>query len=146
MRALIPDAAMEYLTGLNLRRVAARLVVFSVFWFLLTGGDFGTWYLGAAAVVLATAISLSIVPREPGWRWTVSGTARFVPFFLWQSLSGGTDVALRALRPDMPLEPDLVEYESSLSNPTALAFMVAVVSLLPGTLGTEVDGKKIYIH
>jgi multicomponent Na+:H+ antiporter subunit E len=46
----------------------------------------------------------------------------------------------------MPLEPDLVEYETSLGNPTALAFMAGVVSLLPGTLSTEVRENKILIH
>lgn len=121
-------------------------LVFAALWLVLTGGDLGTWYLGAAAILAATAVSLWLFPEGPGWRWTLSGAARFAPFFLWQSLSGGFDVALRAIRPSMPLEPDLVEYETSLENPTAIAFMAGVVSLLPGTLATEVRGNEILIH
>jgi multicomponent Na+:H+ antiporter subunit E len=128
------------------RRAALHALVFSGLWLLLTGGDFGTWYLGAVAVAAATVVSIRLFPEGPGWRWTVGGTVRFAPFFVRQSISGGFDVALRAIRPSMPLDPELVEYETSLENPTALAFMANVVSLLPGTLGTEVKGRRIVIH
>ncbi|MBA2375284.1 MAG: Na+/H+ antiporter subunit E [Actinomycetota bacterium] len=142
MRSLTPGARSGYFT----RRAALHALVFAGLWLLLTGGDFGTWYLGVVAVLTATAVSMRLFPEGPGWRWTFGGAARFVPFFVRQSISGGLDVAIRAIRPSMPLDPDLIEYETSLENPTALAFMANIISLLPGTLGTEVKGRRIFIH
>lgn len=137
---------MESITSRNVGRAALHALVFAALWLLLTGGDLGTWYLGVLAVAAATAMSMWLFPAGPGRRWTLGGAARFVPFFIRQSLEGGFDVALRAIRPSMPLEPELVEYESSLTNPMVLAFMAGVGCLLPGTLSTEVRENKILIH
>lgn len=123
-----------------------RLVAFSALWLLLTGGDLGTPYVGALAVVSAAALSVYLLPAGSGWRWTPGGTLRFVPFFLWQSLSGGFDIALRALRPSLPLEPELVEYRFSLTDRTARLFITGTVGLLPGTLGARLEGDTMYVH
>lgn len=128
-----------------LRRAALRLALLALLWLVLTEGDTSTWYIGALAVVAGTLASLALLP-EYSWRWTTGGFVRFVPFFVWQSLSGGTDVALRAVRPSMPLEPGLLSYESRLPLNAARVFMANTISLLPGTLSAELEGRHLRVH
>jgi len=128
-----------------LRRAALRLALLALLWLVLTGGDTSTWYIGALAVVAGTLASLALLPGH-SWRWTVGGLVRFVPFFVWETLSGGIDVALRALRPSMPLEPEIVPYESRLPLNAARVFMAGVTSLLPGTLSAELEGRRLRVH
>ena len=128
-----------------LRRATFRLALLALLWLILTGGDTSTWYIGALAVSAGTLISLAVSPAY-SWRWTVGGFVRFLPFFVWQSVSGGTDVALRAVRPSMPLEPELLSYESRLPLNAARVFMANVTSLLPGTLSAELKGRGLRVH
>ncbi len=129
-----------------LRRAVPRAVVLVLLWLVLTGGDTDAWYIGALAVVAGTLGSLAVLPGGYGWRWTAGGLARFVPFFVRETLSGGTDVALRALRPSMPLDPEIVPYESRLPLNAARVFMAGVISLLPGTLSAELKGRHLQVH
>lgn len=127
------------------RRGAPRAFALVVLWLVLTGGDTGAWYVGALAVLAGTLGSLALLP-EHGWRWTAGGLVRFLPFFAWESLSGGADVALRAVRPSMPLDPEIVAYESRLPLNAARVFMANTLSLLPGTLSAELEGRHLRVH
>jgi len=69
-----------------------------------------------------------------------------VPFFLVRSLLGGVDVAWRAFHPGMPIAPDLVEYPLQLPPGLARVFMADTVSLLPGTLSTEILQNCLKVH
>jgi multicomponent Na+:H+ antiporter subunit E len=123
-----------------------RVALLAGLWWILTGGELRSWIFGVPAVAAAAYLSLKLAPAGGGWRWTAGGVARFVPFFLWQSLSGGVDVAWRAFRPDMPLEPDLIEYEWRLAHAPARVFMAGTVSLLPGTLSAELGDRVLRVH
>ncbi len=129
----------------SLRRVTLRVLLLALLWLILTGGDTDNLWLGALAILGGALVSLALLP-DGGWRWTPSGIVRFLPFFLWQSLVGGMDVALRALRPDPPLNPDILEYEFRLPESPARVFMADAVSLLPGTLSTEIEGGHLRVH
>ena len=139
------EAEQTTLARVLLRRGAPRVVILVALWLVLTEGDTGTWYIGALAVIAGTLGSLVLLPAY-SWRWTAGGLVRFVPFFVWQSLSGGTDVALRAVRPSMPLEPELLSYESQLPLNAARVFMANTLSLLPGTLSAELEGRRLRVH
>jgi multicomponent Na+:H+ antiporter subunit E len=77
----------------------------------------------------------------------VAGVLRFIPHFLRISLAGGFDVARRVFLPSMPLAPAFTTFPLRLGTDTAAAtFFVDVVSLLPGTLCAEVNGRAITIH
>ena len=128
-----------------LRRTALRIVLLAAAWWVLTGGTPGSWLFGVPTIAGATLVSIALLPAG-GWSWSPGGLARFVPFFFWQSLVGGWDVAWRALRPSRPLSPDLLEYELRLPAGPARAFMAGVASLLPGSLTVGLDEKSIRIH
>jgi multicomponent Na+:H+ antiporter subunit E len=71
---------------------------------------------------------------------------RFIPFFLWQSLSSSVDVARRALSPELPLNPRFLAYHLRLPAGSARVFFVNVVSLLPGALSVELQDEQLVVH
>jgi multicomponent Na+:H+ antiporter subunit E len=122
-----------------------RLALFTGAWVVLTGGIATAGLLGVAVIVASTAVSLQLQP--PGtWRWSGAGFVRFVPYFLRQSVSGGFDVAGRALLPRGPLAPGMVEYAIRLPDGPARRFFAATIGLLPGTLTTELHGARLTVH
>lgn len=128
-----------------MRRATSRALLLALLWLVLTGGDTDNLWLGVFAILGGTLVSLALL-SDSGWRWTPAGIVRFLPFFLWQSLVGAVDVALRALRPNLPLDPDILEYEFRLPESPARVFMADAVSLLPGTLSVEIEGDCLRVH
>jgi multicomponent Na+:H+ antiporter subunit E len=62
-------------------------------------------------------------------------------------MAGSVDVAWRALHPRLPISPSLEEYALHLpSEGPARVFFANIVSLLPGTLSTELRNGSMMIH
>ena len=121
-----------------------RTLLFILLWWLITEGA-GGWYLGVPAVLLALGTSYWLQPR-PVVRLRPTGLLRFAGFFQVQSLHAGLDVALRAFRPVMPLQPALQEYRLRLPAGPARVFLANTMSLLPGTLSTELRDDHLGLH
>lgn len=76
----------------------------------------------------------------------MTGLIRFLPYFVWNSLRGGVDVAVRVLHPQLPIEPALVRYELRLRDSAARVLMADTVTLLPGTLSADLDDHVLVVH
>ena len=70
----------------------------------------------------------------------VWGGVAVAGYFVAESFRGAADVAWRALRRDLPIDPHLVRYDVTLPPGPARTLLAGVVSLLPGTLTADVDG------
>ena len=123
--------------------LVSRGLLFSLIWWILTDGTVSSWWIGVPAVVLALVTSVALLPTV---RFSWIAFFRFVPFFLVRSLLGGVDVAGRAIHPGMPIAPDLVEYPLRLPPGLARVLMADTVSLLPGTLSTEIRQNRLTVH
>lgn len=128
---------------IKLRAVLFRSVLFALVWWALTHGAVDSWSMGLPVVALTTLISVLLLPPST---WSVLGLLRFIPFFLWQSIRGGIDVAGRALHPHLPISPGLREYPLRLPPGLPRIFMANTVSLLPGTLCAELDDSILRVH
>ena len=128
-----------------LRQSAPRAAGFALLWLMLNGDDATSWFIGLPTVAAATIASLLLQPVA-GWRLKWRGLARFLPFFLWESLRGSIDVSRRALHPQLPLAPLLVEYQLRLPPGAWRVFLANTVSLLPGTLSAELQGDCLTVH
>ncbi len=120
-----------------------RVAAFALVWWILTGGAVASWLVGVPAVLVATLVSMVLVPAFP---WSPIGVVCFLPFFAWHSLRGGVDVAWRAFHPQIPITPGLVEYPLRLSPGLPRVFMVNTASLLPGTLSAELGAESLIVH
>jgi multicomponent Na+:H+ antiporter subunit E len=129
-----------------LRDVLGRLLVFSGLWVILVDLDLRSPFIAGVVILAAAATSLALSPPTRR-RWRVRGALRFIPYFVRVSLAGGVDVALRALRPSLPIAPDLMRVRLRLDGQSAAAtFLIDVLSLLPGTLCAEVNEQELTIH
>ncbi len=123
------------------RRLAAHALSFGAVWAILTGGQ--GWAIGVPAVLLASAASSRAGDFAGG---SIIGLLRFLPYFAWNSLQSGIDVARRALHPRLPIEPCLVRHAVGLEPPAARVFMANIVTLLPGTLSADLQGRVLVVH
>ena len=126
------------------RAFALRLAVLTVLWWILTDGS-GGWAFGVPAAVLITTFSLwQAPPAQLSLR--ASALPGFALFFVRQSLSAGWDVARRTLSRDMALAPELLRIPVSLPAGAPTWWLMATISLLPGTLSARIDDGNIEIH
>jgi multicomponent Na+:H+ antiporter subunit E len=129
---------------------AGRFVVFLLLWWLLTDGRTDAWLFGACAAAAAALLPLFIeAPSDtPGAATLLPTLLRLpllVPLFLWESLKGGVDVSVRALKPRMPLVPALFDYPLRLPPGPGPVLLASLVSLMPGTLAI-IDGDRLRVH
>ncbi|MCW9023647.1 MAG: Na+/H+ antiporter subunit E [Gammaproteobacteria bacterium] len=123
--------------------MTSRFLLFSFIWWILTDGAVNSWWIGIPAVILATLTSVALIPPvKLVWYEVV----RFVPYFIFRSVTGGFDVAKRAFHPAIPIAPDLVEYPLRLSPGLPQVFLINTISLLPGTLTAELNQNILKVH
>jgi multicomponent Na+:H+ antiporter subunit E len=120
-----------------------RLVTFAFLWWVLTGGSIENWPLAILIIVTSAAISAALAPAAS---WSIRGLAAFLPFFLWYSVKGGIDVALRTFRRTLPINPEMVSYPLRLRREPACLFFANTINLLPGTLCAEIQGDELIVH
>ena len=124
----------------------SRAAGFFGFWLALTGADTADLAAGSIAAVAATWASLRLMPAQQ-WSLHPIKFAGLVLHFLRQSFAAGTDVALRALDPRLPLQPGFVVYQARLPPGTTRDAFCAIMSLLPGTLPCgPAEGNGLTIH
>lgn len=126
------------------RRAGRRVLSFSLLWLVLSGGEAGSWLVGAPMVATATWLSLRLWSAGPAI--SLWGLARFCPWFARQSIAGAVDVALRALRPSMPLYPGLVSQRLRLPEGAPRVALANVISMLPGTLSADLEDDEVTVH
>jgi multicomponent Na+:H+ antiporter subunit E len=114
---------------------------FAALWAILSGSE--GWSIGVPVIFIATAATSLVTPAN---RWSLAGLARFLPYFIWNSLRGGVDVAARALHPGLPIDPAVLRYEMRLDSIEARVLMADTVTLLPGTLSADLQGKVLLVH
>jgi multicomponent Na+:H+ antiporter subunit E len=127
------------------RQAVVRVVMLAVVWWILAGSDQGSWSGGIPTVFVAAVVSFRLLPIAT-WRCSLSGAARFVPYFVYCSATSGVDVSRRALDPRLPLTPGRLHYRLRLPAGTARVFLANVISLLQGTLSADMRGDTLVVH
>lgn len=135
------DSGSVPIRRMTAARFSVHALIFAALWLILSGGR--GWSVGAPFIVLAAMTSCLVAPMS---RWSMTGLIRFLPYFVWNSLRGGVDVAIRVLHPQLPIEPALVRYELRLRDSAARVLMADTVTLLPGTLSADLDDHVLVVH
>ena len=121
-----------------------RFLGFFMLWLVLTEGYPGAWSFGLPVVLIALLVDGKF-RRSGTWRWRLKGLGDFLPFFLWQSLRGGIDVARRAIDPQLPLAPGFLEHRLRLPLGPSRIFLADTISLLPGTCSVSMEKEGILL-
>ncbi len=118
-------------------------------WWVMSDGAPDGWSFGVVAVALSLSALHVATPQDArdaqdSLRW--AALPAFAWFFLGRSLLAGIDVARRTLSPAMPLSPSIMRFPTALPPGRARVFLVATLSLLPGTLGVDLDENHVTLH
>ncbi len=125
--------------------IVIRVGIMSLLWFVLAEGEFRYWGLVLLAVLGGAGASLLLIPSS-GIGFSIRGWAKFIPFFLWQSVLGGVDVALRSIAIPIRLDPGYVQVDFRLADEPARVFIANTMSLMPGTLSVSLQGDQLRMH
>jgi len=128
---------------MRLKAVLHRVVILGLIWVVLSGTQIKALVFGVAVVPAAVWLSLQLIPAQNPLRlW---GLARHIPVFIWGSLRGGLDVALRAFSPSMGLRPGWVKVPVGLDEGGRVA-LGSELSLMPGTLSAGMREGRMLVH
>ena len=131
--------------GFVLSDTLPALAIAALVWLLLSGDNWQSWLVGLPTVLLAAWSAVRLRGSDEG-RMHLSGLLRFLPLFIKESVLGGIDVVSRVMRPTMRIAPGFFDYRIGLSQPSARLLFLNTLSLLPGTLTSDLDGDMLRIH
>lgn len=144
-RKHVSDRLTTMTSSQRLRRTMTRAAGLLFVWFVATEADLAALPVGIPLALAGAALSVILSPGTFS-AIHLPGAMRFIRFFAVQSVLGGVDVALRALRPSMPLHPAIVRYPVRLGDTWPRVFFVNTISMLPGTLSSHFEGDAIEVH
>lgn len=125
--------------------VFRRGLALAFLWVAFTGAsrDAVPYGLGAVAVILL--LSFTLLPPGPR-HWRPLRLLALIPGLVKLTILGGVDVAGRALRPSMPLDPEWVNVPlegAPAQTGIALAYLL---TMMPGTLAAELEDERLVLH
>ena len=125
--------------------ILIRTTLFAGLWWIIVQGRADAWFIGLPAAAFAAMASMRL-SNDDLPRLSVIGLFRFIFLFLSESFSGGIDVARRTLSPELRIQPGFSRYRPTLDDPRARVMFIICISLLPGTLSTNIDGDYVELH
>jgi len=140
--------------GVKAFSMIVTFCIMFVFWVLLsawvsyheTPGHFNLLHVceGIIAALIVTVISHELLIPEKGEKVLVK-SLRLIPYLgweLWQIVLANFDVAYRILHPKMPIDPRIIEFETTLRSDFALTTLANSITLTPGTITILVEPEK----
>lgn len=108
-------------------------------WVFLAGWTADYALYGVLGVIVATAFSLALLPprrqvRVATWPQRAWHTLVLIAWFAGKSALGGADVAVRALRRPVDIEPVVVRAPVQLPEGHARQLALLMMNLMPGSL------------
>ena len=130
--------------------ILVTFVVMYLFWILLSG-IFDALHLGAGLIcsAIVALISHDLFVKEGGLSFDkFRRLLIYIPWELWQIVLANLDVAYRVLHPKMPIDPGVIEFETTLRSDFALVTMANSITLTPGTITIIVEPEKgkFWVH
>ena len=121
----------------------------SVLWMLLSGLTHPLLlWLGLASVTVTVLIAkrMDLIDREGHpIHLSLKGFA-YWPWLLWEIAKANVDVARVILRRDMPIAPAILDIEGSQKSELGLVIYGNSITLTPGTVTVDLEGKRLQVH
>ncbi|HVL36898.1 MAG TPA: Na+/H+ antiporter subunit E [Burkholderiales bacterium] len=130
-------------TANRLLAFTQRALLAAALWWVIAEGE--GWLFGVPLIAAAAAASVALQGARV-WRLRPVAALRMALWFLGRSLVAGVDIALRALRPRLPIAPGTITVTTRLTDPAARVLFADALSLVPGTLSTSLSGAELRLH
>lgn len=135
------------------RAVLSRGTLLALIWVVFAGWDAAYAGYGTVSVAAATALSLAMFPVSAGrsrtapFRWRRVGAILTLPlWFVGKSIVGGTDVAWRAAKRPVDIEPAVVSAPCLLSPGDSREVALLMMNLMPGSMVQRVTDDTVELH
>ena len=131
--------------------VAVTFALMFLFWILLSG-VFDAFHLisGVICSAIVALISHDLLVKGRDEKMVLKSLRlfRYIPWELWQIVLANIDVVYRVLHPKMPIDPLIIEFETSLRGDFALVTLANSITLTPGTITINVEPEKgkFWVH
>jgi multicomponent Na+:H+ antiporter subunit E len=129
-----------------LRAAVARGALLAAVWWAVSEGSGTGGRLAPVAVGLAVAASLWLQPPGGAPVPRLRALPGFTAWFVVRSTAGSVDVARRALRRPVDLQPAVIEVPIALPDGWPSVLLADAVSLMPGTLAVRRTGPVLQLH
>jgi multicomponent Na+:H+ antiporter subunit E len=132
-----------------------RIVLFIfmfIIWMLLAGNtglhNVIAGLLAAGVITLVMGKLFASNPHYFGHTTKYLWFLWYVPVFAWECLKANIDVAVRIIKPSLPINPGIIKVKTTIKSDIGLTILANSVTLTPGTLCIDVDTEKgfLYIH
>jgi multicomponent Na+:H+ antiporter subunit E len=120
--------------------------------FYLALGSFSTFDIvtgGVTAAVVAAALQRVSFETSPTARRVPSLGLRlflYIPYLLAQIVVANFQVAYVVLHPDLPIDPSVEKFEAAVWGGAAVTTLANSITLTPGTLTVEANGRELHVH
>jgi len=134
-------------------RISGLLVTFLIlfgFWLLLS------WHFDPLHLVLGLICSLLVAYLSHDLligKEKISFSLRKIILFIfylfylaYNIVLANLDVAYRVLHPKMPINPEIVRFNSKLNSDIAKTILANSITLTPGTITIDVRDGTLYVH
>lgn len=116
-----------------------RAGILGVLWAGFTSASMDYAVYGLVSVLACTLMSLWLIPPESPtqiarWPRRVWFSGALCLWFLWQSVLGGVDVAVRSLRRPVRIDPTVVRAPIDLPEGHARQLAMVLMNLMPGSM------------
>ncbi len=129
-----------------MRRTLQLTLILTCSWWILAEGDASSWAIGFPTVALAVWVARQYASDDVSFVVRYQAIPGFALYFMIRSLVAGVDVARRTLSPSLPIAPRLQSVHTTLPAGLPRVLLVAVLSLMPGSLGVSLDNDEIELH
>ena len=131
--------------------VAVTFGLMFLFW-TLCPGMFDAFHLisGVICSAIVALISHDLLVKEKGEKIFLKSLRliRYIPWELWQIALANIDVVYRVLHPKMPIDPLIIDFETSLRGDFAIVTLANSITLTPGTITIAVEPEtgRFWVH
>ena len=125
--------------------ILVTFCVMFLFWLLLSG-ILDVLHVGAGIIcsVIVALISHDLLVKDKGEK-VLRKSGKFIIYLvweLWQIILANLDVAYRVLHPKMPIDPLIIEFDTSLRSDFAIVTLANSITLTPGTITINIAPEK----
>ncbi len=134
----------------KLIHISGMLITLAALWLLLSGYFKPLLlFFGLVSIALVLVISLRMELIEYDKPDVLRQTLRSIPYGFWllvEIFKANIDVCKRILNPSLPISPRLVRITSTQRGDLARTAYANSITLTPGTISIDVEGKEIEVH
>lgn len=135
---------------MKIKSQVALFVVLMIVWFLINNSF-------RLEIIIIGAILSFIITLLFGRRTNVLNEFKFTPaaffytlvyllVFFIELIKSNIDVALRVIKPSLPINPGIVKTKTVLKSKMARMILTNSITLTPGTLTVDIEDDILYIH